>query len=76
MRLSVREIEVLGLVYNGDSNREIAKKLGIGETTVKGYVTKILKAKDVDSRLKLLAQKIKEEKESVRKLMKERKELT
>lgn len=40
--LSTREREVLGLVAKGNSNREIAGKLGITEATVKCHVSVIL----------------------------------
>jgi DNA-binding NarL/FixJ family response regulator len=40
--LSTREREVLGLVAKGNSNREIAVKLGITEATVKCHVSVIL----------------------------------
>jgi DNA-binding NarL/FixJ family response regulator len=40
--LSQREIEVLGLVAAGNSNREVAAKLSITEETVKNHVTHIL----------------------------------
>jgi DNA-binding NarL/FixJ family response regulator len=40
--LSPREIEVLRLIAGGNSNKEIADQLSIGEATVKGHVTNIL----------------------------------
>lgn len=40
--LSAREIEVLRLVASGNSNKEIADQLSIGEATVKTHVTNIL----------------------------------
>jgi DNA-binding NarL/FixJ family response regulator len=40
--LSGREIEILGLVSTGLSNREIAEKLVISEGTVKNHLTNIL----------------------------------
>jgi len=40
--LSEREIEVLGLLSAGSSNREIARELFITEGTVKNHVTSIL----------------------------------
>lgn len=40
--LSERELEVLKLVSDGLSNREIGNKLGLSEGTVKNYVTNIL----------------------------------
>jgi DNA-binding NarL/FixJ family response regulator len=40
--LSVREIEVLRLIAGGNSNKEIADHLSIGEGTVKSHVSNIL----------------------------------
>jgi DNA-binding NarL/FixJ family response regulator len=40
--LSSREIEVLRLIATGNSNKEIADQLCIGEATVKSHVTNIL----------------------------------
>jgi DNA-binding NarL/FixJ family response regulator len=40
--LSERELEILGLIARGDSNREIADQLFIAEGTVKNHVTHIL----------------------------------
>jgi DNA-binding NarL/FixJ family response regulator len=40
--LSVRELEVLGLVAGGNANKEIAARLTITEETVKSHITKIL----------------------------------
>lgn len=41
--LSERELEVLGLMAQGMSNKEIGRKLWIGETTVKTHVSRILR---------------------------------
>lgn len=38
VRLSPRETDVLRLLADGSSNRQIARHLGIGEATVKGYL--------------------------------------
>jgi DNA-binding NarL/FixJ family response regulator len=40
--LSARELEILGLVAKGASNKEIARQLFIAEGTVKNHVTNIL----------------------------------
>jgi ATP/maltotriose-dependent transcriptional regulator MalT len=40
--LSERELEILGLIARGASNREIANQLFIAEGTVKNHVTHIL----------------------------------
>jgi DNA-binding NarL/FixJ family response regulator len=40
--LSERELDVLKLVSDGLSNREIGNKLGLSEGTVKNYVTSVL----------------------------------
>jgi DNA-binding NarL/FixJ family response regulator len=39
--MSVREVEVLRLIAEGHSNKEIASKLGIAEATVKTHLTNI-----------------------------------
>ena len=41
--LSEREREVLGLLAGGGSNKEIARRLGISERTVKGHLTAIFR---------------------------------
>lgn len=40
--LSSREMDVLRLIASGNSNKQIADKLFIGETTVKSHITNIL----------------------------------
>lgn len=49
--LSGREIEVLGLVSEGLSNREIASRLVISEGTVKNHLTNILAKLDAHDRM-------------------------
>jgi len=49
--LSPREREVLDLLAEGCSNRQIAGRLFIAETTVKGYVAALLDKLGVSSRL-------------------------
>ena len=41
-QLSSREIDVLRLIGTGNSNKQIADKLSIGETTVKNHISNIL----------------------------------
>ena len=48
--LSDREMEVLGCVVRGMSNKEIATLLGISHQTVKNHVTAILRKFGVDDR--------------------------
>lgn len=48
--LTARQLEVLALLENGDSNKQIAGKLGIAEATIKMHVTSILKALGVKNR--------------------------
>jgi DNA-binding NarL/FixJ family response regulator len=40
--LTARERDILNAIVRGDSNREIAHKLGLSEKTVKNYVSEIL----------------------------------
>ncbi len=49
--LSAREREVLALIALGDSNKLIARKLDIAETTVKIHVQHILRKLDLTSRV-------------------------
>jgi len=53
--LTRREREVLSLLAEGFSNREIAARLFIATSTVKWYVHSILRKLDVDSRTKAAA---------------------
>lgn len=48
--LTAREREVLQLIAAGDANKQIARKLGITERTVKSHLTNIFAAIDVSSR--------------------------
>jgi len=49
--LSPREREILDLIARGDSNKEIARELGIAETTVKIHVQHLLRKLELDSRV-------------------------
>ena len=53
--LTAREREVLGLIAEGLSNQEIAARLFIEIGTVKGYVHRILRKLEVDSRTKAIS---------------------
>jgi DNA-binding NarL/FixJ family response regulator len=48
--LSAREMEVLGLIVKGKSNKQIGFDLGIAEHTVKNHVKSILEKLGVDDR--------------------------
>ena len=56
MGLSTRELEVLELVAHGDSNKGIASKLFISETTVKAHLRAILDKLHVKNRAQAVAQ--------------------
>ncbi|RLC66716.1 MAG: DNA-binding response regulator [Chloroflexi bacterium] len=58
--LSARECEVLALVAEGDSNREIAEKLGISYNTVKNHVRSILTKLGVKNRAQAAAYAVSE----------------
>ena len=48
--LTVRERDVLGLIASGQSNKLIARTLGLSEGTVKGYVSQVLSKLGVEDR--------------------------
>lgn len=54
--LSSREIEVLSLVAQGQSNREIGKKLFLTEATVKSHMGHVFNKLDVTSRTAAVAE--------------------
>jgi two-component system nitrate/nitrite response regulator NarL len=49
--LSVRELEILRGIAQGASNKEIARNLGIAETTVKVHVQNVLRKLRVTTRV-------------------------
>lgn len=51
--LTDRERQVLDLVLKARSNSEIARQLGIGQRTVKGYVSQLMKKTGADNRIEL-----------------------
>ena len=51
--LTRREAEVAALVGDGQSNREIAERLGISEQTVKNHLTSIYDKTAVGTRVQL-----------------------
>jgi LuxR family transcriptional regulator, maltose regulon positive regulatory protein len=53
--LSAREVEVLGHVAEGRSNREIADELFISDVTVKSHLTRIFRKLDASSRTHAVA---------------------
>lgn len=50
LNITARQKEVLQLLVNGWSNKEIARQLELSEQTVKAHVTSILRALDVPTR--------------------------
>jgi DNA-binding NarL/FixJ family response regulator len=51
--LTSREVEIISAIQSGNSNREIANKLGISEETVKRHLSNIFGKLGVSSRLEL-----------------------
>jgi two-component system, NarL family, nitrate/nitrite response regulator NarL len=52
-QLTAREMAVLQALATGDSNREIGAHLGIGEQTVKNYVSVLIQKFHVRNRVQL-----------------------
>jgi two-component system NarL family response regulator len=59
-RLTDRELEVLKLVAEGMSNREIAGELYISENTVKNHVRNILEKLHLHSRMEAVVYAVRE----------------
>jgi two-component system NarL family response regulator len=59
-RLTERELEVLKLVAQGMSNREIAEELFISENTVKNHVRNILEKLHLHSRMEAVVYAVRE----------------
>ena len=54
--LTAREIDVLRLLVGGQSNRDIAHRLDIGEETVKTHVSHVLAKLEVENRVQAIAE--------------------
>lgn len=54
--LSRRQLEIVRLIAQGQTNKEIALQLGITENTVKGYVREIFSKLDVRNRVEAVIQ--------------------
>jgi DNA-binding NarL/FixJ family response regulator len=52
--LTERELQVLELIVSAQSNREIARKLGIEERTVEAHVGSLMRKTGADNRINLL----------------------
>lgn len=50
--LTPRQLEVLALLVEGSTNKEIAQHLSLAEATIKMHVTAILKSLDVNNRIR------------------------
>jgi DNA-binding NarL/FixJ family response regulator len=53
--LTARQIEVLRLLCAGQSNKEIARTLGLSDKTVKVHITAIFRAFNVVNRMQAAA---------------------
>jgi NarL family two-component system response regulator LiaR len=53
--LTPREREVLALMIKGDTNAQVAEKLGVSPSTIKSHVSSILSKLGVDSRTEAVA---------------------
>jgi len=59
-RLTKRELEVIALMVEGLSNKEIAGELGLSEQTVKNHVARIMDKVDVRNRVELVLYAVRE----------------
>lgn len=59
-RLSARELEVLGLVARGLTNREIARALTLSENTVKNHLRNLMKKLEVGTRTEAVARSLRD----------------
>ncbi len=55
MWVTIREQEVLGLLLQGCTNKEIAKQLSISGYTVRDHVSSLLRKNQVRTRVELMA---------------------
>lgn len=60
LKLTARELEVLGLVAKGLNNRDVAKHLYISENTVKNHVRNILEKLQLHSRMEAVMYAVRE----------------
>lgn len=54
-KLTVREEQVMDLICEGNSHKKIQAKLGLGESTVKLYITSLSKKLEITNRYKMKA---------------------
>jgi DNA-binding NarL/FixJ family response regulator len=59
-RLTRRELDVIGLLVEGLSNREIAERLGLSEQTVKNHSARIMAKVEVRNRVELVLYAVRE----------------
>lgn len=64
-RLTRREHQIVELVSQGMSNREIAERLYISQTTVKAYLNDIFKKLGVHGRVQLLVQSLRSDRPAI-----------
>lgn len=55
MWVTMREQEVLGLLLQGCTNKEIARQLSISDYTVRDHVSSLLRKNQVKTRVELMA---------------------